>query len=204
MKVAMENVIVSLGDRSYSIRVCPGLLDGLESELPTHLPRQHAIVITDSNVAGLYLDSVVRRLEGTFSIVHSVNIPAGEESKSLELIWRIWEQLAEFSADRGTVVFALGGGVTGDLAGFAAATFMRGLPFVQIPTSLMAQVDSSVGGKTGINLPAAKNMVGAFGQPKQVLIDPLVVHTLPAREFRSPRDRAAGHLHPHRAHRRGP
>ncbi len=147
------------------------------------LPAGHAVVITDNHVAAAHLPALLALLESRSELVHSVTIPAGEESKSVELLWRLWEQLAEFEADRNTVIIALGGGVVGDLAGFAAATWMRGVPLVQVPTTLLAQVDSSVGGKTGINLPSGKNLVGAFWQPQLVVIDPKVLGTLPQREY---------------------
>lgn len=147
------------------------------------MPTRHVVVITDENVASLHLPPLMALLEGHCGQVHSITIPAGEESKSVELLWRLWEQLGEFEADRSTVIMALGGGVVGDLAGFAAATWMRGVPLVQIPTTLLAQVDSSVGGKSGINLPSGKNLVGAFWQPRLVVIDPDVLGTLPQREY---------------------
>jgi 3-dehydroquinate synthase len=147
------------------------------------LPGEHAVIVTDSNVAVAHLPGLMSALEKRLPRVHSITIPAGEESKSVELLWRLWEQLGEFGADRQTVIVALGGGVAGDLAGFAAATWMRGVPLVQIPTTLLAQVDSSVGGKTGINLPSGKNLVGVFWQPRLVVIDPEVLSTLPRREY---------------------
>ncbi len=179
----MTAIVVNSAAGAYAVSVGTGLLQQLDSLLHPGLPRQHAIVVTDQNVAEHWLAPVATSLERCFNTVHSVNCPPGEESKSVEMAFRLWEQLLEFSADRQSVIVALGGGVIGDLAGFVAATFMRGLPLVQIPTTLLAQVDSSVGGKTGINLPSAKNMVGAFWPPRQVIIDPAVLATLSEREF---------------------
>lgn len=163
----------------------PGALRRLD-EILGFLPRtRHAVVVTDHNVAGPWLAPAMESLERRFSLVHSIECPAGEESKSLELAWRLWEQLVEFGADRDSVLLALGGGVIGDLAGFVAATYQRGIRLVQLPTTVLAQVDSSLGGKTGINLPAGKNLVGAFWQPEAIVIDPLTLATLPPREYRS-------------------
>jgi 3-dehydroquinate synthase len=143
-------------------------------------------VITDSNVAGLYLDFLEKELSGLgIPIFHHI-IPAGEEYKNLETVSRIYDTLADGQFGRDDMIAALGGGVTGDIAGFAAATFMRGIRYlVQIPTTLLAQVDSSVGGKTGVDLPQGKNMAGAFRQPDLVLIDPQALDTLPDGIFRA-------------------
>jgi len=146
-------------------------------------PGSRAFVVTDSNVAPLYLGRVRQSLsEAGFSTGEHV-FPAGEESKQLSTIRDIYQSLAESGVTRSDFVVALGGGVTGDMAGFAAATFLRGIPFVQIPTSLLAQIDSSVGGKTGVDLPQGKNLVGAFHQPALVMIDPDTLGTLPPRFF---------------------
>ena len=144
-----------------------------------------AFVISDQNVADLYLKTVEDSLESADVKLHSIVVAPGEKSKSLKVAEEIWEEMCEQGADRKSCIFALGGGVVGDLAGFIAATYARGLSFVQIPTSLLAQVDSSVGGKVGINLSLAKNMVGCFWQPQGVLIDLHVLRTLSAREYRS-------------------
>lgn len=176
---------VRLGDRTCPILIGSGILPNLGSLLPTELAGRPAVVVTDSNLAPLCLDPVIGSLDRRCSRVDAIRVPAGEKSKSPEMALRLWEQLQELGADRTVVLVALGGGVVGDLAGFVAATWMRGVDLVQVPTTLLAQVDSSVGGKTGINLPGAKNMVGAFWQPKLVVIDPAVLSSLSDREFRS-------------------
>ena len=141
------------------------------------------VLITDSHVGPLYLSRIYEDLLGIAARVDHQTVPAGETSKSIAQAEKCWQQLLTQSASRDTVIVAVGGGVVGDLAGFIAATFARGITFVQIPTSLLAQVDSSVGGKVGINLPSAKNMVGAFLQPATVLIDPEVLNTLDQRNY---------------------
>lgn len=146
--------------------------------------KSHWIVISDDTVAPLYLDRLLEQLQPRLRRIDTIVVPAGEASKSVPQCAAIWEQMVDFQADRKTSVVALGGGVVGDLAGFVAASFSRGLDFVQIPTTLLAQVDSSVGGKVGINLPAAKNIVGAFWQPRRVIIDPDLLITLEDRDYR--------------------
>jgi 3-dehydroquinate synthase len=145
----------------------------------------HAVVVTDTNVQRPYAESCVASITGTGARVDLIVVEAGEATKSVDTADRLWNDLCRFGADRKSVVVAVGGGVIGDLAGFIAATYARGLPFVQVPTTLLAHVDSSVGGKVGVNLPAAKNMVGAFWQPLGVLIDTDVLATLPDREYRA-------------------
>ena len=183
-------VPVHLGDRSYDILVGRGLLARLGPELVTRLPDQSAagrlaLVVTSPAIAKLYGAAVVGSLQDAGFRVCTVRVLAGERSKSPASVQRLYQALLDQSADRRTVVVALGGGVIGDLAGFAAATYTRGLDFVQVPTTLLAQVDSSVGGKTGINFGGAKNLVGAFHQPRLVLIDPDTLVSLPLRERRS-------------------
>ena len=173
-------VPVELQTTPYTIHIEVGVL----GELSRHLPGfSHAVVISDSQVAELYQAAVCQQLKQTAGRVDSIVVPPGEASKSIEQAQLLWDQLVELDTNRTSVVVALGGGVIGDLAGFAAATFARGIPLVQIPTSLLAQVDSSVGGKVGINLTAAKNMVGAFWQPSHVIIDPAVLETLDERNY---------------------
>jgi 3-dehydroquinate synthase len=145
----------------------------------------HTVVITDENVQALYAELVSDVLSGLGAQVDVLIVEPGEPSKSADVAAELWEGLLDAGADRKSVVVALGGGVVGDLAGFVAATYARGLRLVQIPTTLLAQVDSSVGGKVGINLPGAKNMIGAFWQPCGVLIDVEVLKTLPDREYRA-------------------
>ncbi len=182
MNRSPRKVHVSLGDRSYDIWVGCGVLSQAESRIAEHLPGQHAIVISDAQVAPLYAESLAATL-GQARRVELLVVPAGEASKSLPQAEWLWNELLRLGADRHTVILAMGGGVVGDLAGFIAATFARGLPFVQLPTSLLAQVDSSVGGKVAVNLPGAKNIVGAFWQPRLVLADVDVLATLPEREY---------------------
>ncbi|MEM7454767.1 MAG: 3-dehydroquinate synthase [Planctomycetota bacterium] len=174
---------VGLADRAYDICIGSSLLDACP--LPDSIRPVHAIVITDETVAQLYLDRTVTALEKSFSRIATLKVPAGESSKSVAVCESLWQQMISHGADRNSVVVALGGGVPGDIAGFVAATFARGIRFIQIPTTLLAQVDSSVGGKTGINLPLAKNIVGAFWQPRAVIIDPDVLATLPDEQYQS-------------------
>ena len=176
---------VALSERSYDIQIARGNLETAGASLRDSLTARHAVVITDSGIPVRHLAQLKLSLSAAGLRADTLVVPAGEASKSVREAERLWNELANLKADRKTVVVALGGGVVGDLAGFIAATYARGLSFVQIPTTLLAQVDSSVGGKVGINLPAAKNIVGAFWQPAAVLIDLDVLSTLPEREYRS-------------------
>jgi len=176
---------VELGKRSYPIIIGSGLLDEVGRLCREALPARTALVVTDTNVGPLYAervrDSLTRRdFETT---LHTV--PAGETSKSRERLFEIYDAALDARLDRRSLIVALGGGVVGDLAGFAAATFLRGIAYVQVPTTLLAMVDSSVGGKTGINLPQGKNLVGAFHQPRAVVADLHTLATLPTREYRA-------------------
>ena len=175
------NVVVELGTNSYDIDICEGILSG-KHKLNIK-DGHHALVVTNDVVAPLYLEALINRLRDNFLNVHSVVLPDGEIYKNWDSLNIIYKSLLEQHGDRKTVLFALGGGVVGDVTGFAAATYMRGVPFVQIPTTLLAQVDSSVGGKTAINHPLGKNMIGAFHQPIKVICDLLVLDTLPTREL---------------------
>jgi 3-dehydroquinate synthase len=179
-------VQVGLGSRSYDIKVGRGLLGRLGPETAACLGGKSegrlAVVVSSPEIAGLYGGIAAESLNAAGFRTESVLVPAGEQSKSLDSVQELYTALHALSADRRTVVIALGGGVIGDLAGFAAATYTRGLEFVQVPTTLLAQVDSSVGGKTGVNFGAAKNLIGAFYQPRLVLIDPDTLATLPMRE----------------------
>lgn len=157
-----------------------GLLQAFEN---AKLTGRKLCIITDSNVEGVYLDKVKNLLDGHFIKVVSYTFPAGENSKNLDTISDFYDFFVKEQLDRRSVLAALGGGVVGDMTGFAAATYMRGIPFVQIPTTLLAQVDSSVGGKTGVDFKGNKNMVGAFYQPHFVYINTDTLKTLPAREF---------------------
>lgn len=187
-----EVVEVKLGDRSYQILVGT---DELTENPSTWIERlfgkrataagRSAFVITDAHVAGLHAKAVANALTAGGWRCYTEQLPPGEQTKSLTHLTCLYDKLIEFPADRNTVVVAVGGGVIGDLAGFAAATYARGLPFVQVPTTLLAQVDSSVGGKVGVNHPRGKNMIGAFYQPQGVLIDTAVLNSLPDRDYRS-------------------
>src|SRR6478672_4442376 len=181
----METVHVNLGPRSYDIEIGSGNLANVVQFCDADQEDSHAVIITDSNVDELYSGPVGDALTEAGAQVDILIAEAGEQSKAPDVAADLWEQLLDQGADRKTVVIALGGGVVGDLAGFVAATFTRGLRFVQVPTTLLAQVDSSVGGKVGINLPGGKNMVGAFWQPRGVVIDVSVLGTLPDREYKA-------------------
>jgi len=176
---------VALGKRSYDIAIGRGTLAAAGSFVRDRQPASRAVVIADSGVRNPHGETVSQSLTASGIRSNLVEVPAGEASKSVAQAQRLWDELIALKADRKTVIVAVGGGVIGDLAGFVAATFARGLAFVQIPTTLLAHVDSSVGGKVGVNLPAAKNIVGAFWQPAGVLIDLDTLGTLPDREYRS-------------------
>src|SRR6218665_3671294 len=178
----MHSVDIDLGDRSYSILIGSGFLPDGIARL-ADIRATSAVVVTNATLARLYLKGWSGFLATVYPRVHVVELPDGEEYKNWDSLNRIFSALLEWGCDRKTVLFALGGGVIGDLTGFAAAIYMRGIAFVQIPTTLLAQVDSSVGGKTGINHPLGKNMVGAFYQPQAVIIDTAVLKTLPPREL---------------------
>ena len=179
----METVRVNLAERTYDIQIGAGNLAQVGRFLADRAKVTHVVVITDDHVQKPHAMRVAENLGQQDIEVDVISIKPGEESKLLEVAAGLWEGLLEIGADRKTVVAAVGGGVVGDLAGFIAATYARGLRFLQVPTSLLAQVDSSVGGKVGINLPEAKNMVGAFLQPLGVLIDTTTLTTLPANEY---------------------
>lgn len=178
-------VDVPLGERSYTIEIGTGNLNRAARFLLERRRAKHAVIITDEHVEEPHAAEVVASLVEQKFDVDLVVIESGELSKSVETAQELWQKLLDLGADRQTVVMAVGGGVIGDLAGFVAASYARGIPFLQIPTTLLAQVDSSVGGKVGVNLPGAKNMVGAFWQPLGVLIDTDVLATLPDRQYRA-------------------
>lgn len=170
----------------YEVHIGSGLLSRAGERLKSVLPSCRVCVVTDETVAKIYLVPLMQALEaGGFSACPPIILPAGEETKNFHYLEHITKKLLSYKLDRKSSLIALGGGVVGDLTGFAAAIFMRGIPFVQIPTTLLAQVDSAVGGKTGINLPEGKNMVGAFHQPAMVLTDPETLGTLPERELKA-------------------
>lgn len=176
---------VVLSSTSYDVVIGDGLLARAGALLAPVLPQKRAVVVTDRAVAGLHLDTLMAGLAETGIAASSIVIDGGEANKNLETWQTIVGELLAAKVERRTAVIALGGGIVGDLAGFAAATTLRGLPFVQIPTTLLSQVDSSVGGKTGVNTKFGKNLVGAFYQPKMVLADTGVLATLPPRELRA-------------------
>ncbi|MBC7350964.1 MAG: 3-dehydroquinate synthase [Thermogutta sp.] len=181
--MTVTRIDVNLGPRAYPIFVGDQILAKAGELITSLMDVTHAVVITDSNVGPFYLETCQKALENQGIRVNTVTVPAGETTKSLRYAEQLWNDLVDIRADRKTVIVALGGGVVGDLAGFIAATYARGLRLVQIPTSLLAQVDSSVGGKVGINLEKAKNMVGAFHQPSLVVIDVATLRSLPSREY---------------------
>lgn len=179
----MREVTVPLSDRSYPILIGSGLLDQVGPRARAAGLRGSIALVQDSQVVPLYGDRVRASLEGAGYRVAPVVVPSGEASKSLAQLGALYEAFGAARLDRRSAVVALGGGVIGDLAGFAAASYLRGIDFVQVPTTLLAQVDSSVGGKTGIDLPTGKNLVGAFHQPRLVVADLDTLSTLPERDF---------------------
>ncbi|MDM9627236.1 3-dehydroquinate synthase [Rhizobium sp. S152] len=183
--VSDRKVHVPLGERAYDILIGPGLIARAGAEIASRLKGRKAAVITDENVAPLYLDSLVRSLEASGITAATLVLPAGEKTKSFEHLINVCDKVLEARIERNDFVVALGGGVIGDLTGFAAGIVRRGVRFVQVPTSLLSQVDSSVGGKTGINSRHGKNLIGVFHQPDLVLADTDVLNTLSEREFRA-------------------
>lgn len=184
MTVHTQQVAIELGDRGYQIAIGDDLFDNPSSYAT--LPRAStALIVSNTKVAPLYANRLKQALEVGYERVLELQLPDGEEFKTWESLQKVFDALLSAGCDRKTVLFALGGGVVGDMTGFAAASYMRGVPFVQVPTTLLAQVDSSVGGKTAINHPLGKNMIGAFYQPRLVVCDLSVLATLPKREFSS-------------------
>ena len=181
----IATVKVGLGDRAYRIEIGPSLLEQAGGKINTILPNAACMIITDSHLAPLHLGTLQKSLETAGLRHHHLVVPAGEKSKSYAMFETVCDAVIAAKIERGDCVIALGGGVIGDLAGFAAASVRRGVQFIQIPTSLLAMVDSSVGGKTGINSKHGKNLIGAFYQPRLVLADTHALNTLPEREFRA-------------------
>ena len=178
---AAYTVPIALGDRSYPIHIGAGAF--ADARAWANLPKaQTALIVTNTTVGPLYAAALQDAIAGVYERVHVIALPDGEAYKDWLHLQRIFDVLLENQADRKTVLFALGGGVIGDMTGFAAACYMRGVPFVQVPTTLLSQVDSSVGGKTAVNHPAGKNMIGAFYQPERVVCDLNALTTLPPRE----------------------
>ena len=181
----MTDIPVNLGSRSYRIHVASGALGTVGVELAELRVGRKAVLVSDPPVTRLHGEPVAESLRAAGFEVIKVSVPEGEQAKGLETAREVWNQLLDAGCDRTATVVALGGGAVGDLAGFVAATYMRGMNFVQVPTTLLAQVDASIGGKTAIDHPRAKNLIGAFHQPHAVIVDPLVLVTLPRREFRA-------------------
>jgi len=180
----MQTLNVGLGDRSYPIYIGSDLLEQVDLLLP-YLQSGKCAVVTNTTVAALYFERLDAALQSRQVEVVPVILPDGEEYKNADSLGLIYDSLLRHRCERSTPLIALGGGVIGDMTGFAAATYLRGVPFIQIPTTLLAQVDSSVGGKTGINHPLGKNMIGAFYQPRAVLADISTLDTLPDQELRA-------------------
>ncbi len=180
----MQTLTVGLRERSYPIHIGSGLLGRAELLIP-HLPNRRAAVVTNTTVGPLYLSALMALAKSNGVDIVPIVLPDGEEYKNAETLGLIYDALLTHRCERNTPLIALGGGVVGDMTGFAAATYLRGVPFIQIPTTLLAQVDSSVGGKTGINHPLGKNMIGAFYQPQVVIADIATLGTLPDRELRA-------------------
>jgi shikimate kinase/3-dehydroquinate synthase len=182
---APRRLTINLPSTSYDVVIGDGLLQRAGALLAPRLPQKRAVIVTDEHVSALHLSTLRRGLAETAFTTNEIVVPAGEASKSLDSYVDLLNRLLDARVERRTAVIALGGGVVGDLAGFAAATTLRGLPFVQMPTTLLAQVDSSVGGKTGVNTRHGKNLAGAFYQPRMVLADTATLRTLPPRELRA-------------------
>jgi len=178
-------VDVNLGSRSYRIVVASGALQSVGERLRELRLGSRAALVSDGAIMRLYGKTVVASLESAGFTVTTIDVPEGEAAKTLAVAEHCWDRLLTAGLDRTSTVLALGGGAVGDVAGFAAATYMRGINFIQLPTTVLAQVDASIGGKTAIDHPLGKNMIGAFHQPRLVVVDPAVARTLPEREFRS-------------------
>jgi 3-dehydroquinate synthase len=181
----MIEIPVDLGPRSYSILVATGALASVGAELAKRGVGRKVVLVSDAVIARLHAEPVVRSLGQAGFDIARISVPDGEQAKRLEIASDLWDRLLDAGCDRTSTVVALGGGAVGDVAGFAAATYMRGMNLVQVPTTLLAQVDASIGGKTAIDHPRGKNLIGAFHQPRIVIVDPATLTTLPEREFRS-------------------
>ncbi|MBQ4146264.1 MAG: 3-dehydroquinate synthase [Clostridia bacterium] len=179
----MKTLKINIPQREYNINIEKGILNRAGELIRPLFKGNKVTVVTDSNVGPLYGDIIRESLEKEGLSVHICQISAGEESKCKEQLFCLYDEMLDFKMTRSDLIIALGGGVVGDLTGYAAATLLRGIPYVQIPTTILSQVDSSVGGKVAIDLPKGKNLVGAFYQPKMVLIDPLCLDTLPDRNI---------------------
>jgi shikimate kinase/3-dehydroquinate synthase len=178
-----RRIDVALGDRSYPVVIGVGSLPAAGGAIAERTGSSAAVVVTEAGIGRRYAGALMRSLREAGMRAGRIDVPGGDATKNLRQVARLYEAFLDRGVDRGTAIVALGGGMVGDLAGFAAASFLRGLPFVQVPTTLLAMVDSSVGGKVGVNLPRGKNLVGAFHQPKLVWIDTTTLHSLPARQL---------------------
>src|SRR6185436_12119191 len=178
-------VPVNLGPQSYTILVESGALGAVGQHLAALGVGRRAALVTDSAIMALHGTAVVESLTRAGFAVTVIEVPEGETAKTLAVAEQCWDRVLAAGLDRSSTIIGLGGGAVGDLAGFVAATYMRGMNFVTVPTTILAQVDASIGGKTAIDHPKAKNLIGAFHQPRLVVVDPAVVTTLPEREFRS-------------------
>lgn len=176
-----KEILIDLKERSYKLEIKKGLLDEIDQKIKNIKNYNKVVIITDENVANLYLERISKTLQKENFLVYSIIIPAGEKSKNLHEAEKIYEKLVENKITRGDLIITFGGGVVGDLGGFVASTFLRGIDFIQVPTSLLAQIDSSIGGKVAVDLPSGKNMVGSFYQPKGVFIDSNLLKTLSKR-----------------------
>jgi len=183
MSETIETLRVELGERSYDIVVGADLIAQAARWIAPILKRPRVVIITDENVAPIYLAPLMASLQGADVQCNAITLPAGEQTKSFAQFEKLCESVLELKVERSTTLIALGGGVIGDLVGYAAASILRGMPFVQVPTTLLSQVDSSVGGKTGINTRHGKNLVGAFCQPQLVLADTAALNTLDHRQL---------------------
>jgi 3-dehydroquinate synthase len=181
----VKKVRVHFGDRSYSISIGKGILKNIGEEAHRFFPGGRALVVTDRNVSPLQGPGVLKALARAGCEASLFAVPAGERSKSISQLSKIFDKLAALRMERGCGIVALGGGVVGDLAGFAAATYLRGMPYIQVPTTLLAQVDSGVGGKTAVDHPSGKNLIGAFYQPSAVIAELGALATLPERQYRA-------------------
>ncbi|WP_319586069.1 3-dehydroquinate synthase [uncultured Desulfobulbus sp.] len=181
----MKTITIDLDERSYNIHIGTGALDNAGSIIAEVCNGKKAAVVTNTAIGKLYAERLTGGLENAGITSNVISVPAGERFKTLKTVARIYEKFLDEKIDRSCMAVGLGGGIVGDMTGFAAATWLRGIDFIQVPTSLLAQVDASVGGKTGVNLSRGKNLAGAFHQPKAVIIDVSVLNTLPPREFRS-------------------
>ena len=179
----MRELKISLGENSYSILIEKGLISSIGKKISEIYNGKKVAVVTDKNVDKFYGDKIVSQLESTGFNVKKIVLNPGEKSKSVEVLLNTYDELLDFNITRGDLIIALGGGVVGDLTGFAAATLLRGIPYIQIPTSLLAQIDSSIGGKVAVDLNRGKNLVGNFYHPKAVFIDPNMLKTLDERFF---------------------